>query len=91
MPSQRSPLNLILGSTRIVELKIIRMSLEHYSTGIYSNAYSYIWHNIQVWCTWILNRCALQNGNVAEYRVRCTPAIGDGIHNNSFLLEGGIW
>jgi len=40
MPCESSTLNSIPGSVMIVGLMIIRISLEHYTTGILSNVYS---------------------------------------------------
>jgi len=77
----------ILGLAMIVRSKIIRTSSEHNITGIFSNVYSSFWHISHFRCTSILNRCALEPRNVAEYIVRWTQAIGGGKRKSSFLLE----
>jgi len=71
----------------IVGFKIIHLSLEHYTTGIFSNVSRSFWHISHSWCTWILNQCALQTQKVADYPMRWTPATGAGIRNISFLPE----
>jgi hypothetical protein len=67
---ESSSLKLILGSVMIVGLKIIRISSEHYTTGIFSNVCSSFWHISHFRCTSILNWCALQTRKVAEYTAR---------------------
>jgi len=42
MPCERSSLNFILGSVMMVGLKIIHISSEHYTTGIFEKGYSYL-------------------------------------------------
>ena len=84
---ESSSLDSIVGSAIIVGLKIIRTSSEHYTTGIFSNVYSYCWHIFHFKHTSILNQCALHTRRVAQYTARWTQAIGHGIRKISFLLE----
>jgi len=82
-----SSLDSISGSAMIVGLKIIRTSSEHYTTGIFSNEYSSMWHISHFRRSAILNRCISQTQKVAECTARWTQVIGGGIRNISFLLE----
>jgi len=84
---ESSSLDSISGSAMIVGLKIIRTSLEHYTTGIFWNVYSAFWHISHFRRNSILNRCALHTRKVAEYTARWTQAISGGICKISFLLE----
>jgi len=55
---ESSSLNSISGSAMTVGLKMTHISLEHYTTGIFSNVSSSFWHIAHFRCTSILNRCA---------------------------------
>jgi len=67
---ESSSQNSISGLAMIVGLKIIQISSEHYTTGIFPNVSSAIWHISRFRRTSMLNRCALQTQKVAEYTVR---------------------
>jgi len=77
----------ILSSAMIPGLKIIRISSEHYSTGIFPNVFSSFGHSSHFTRTSILNRSASQTRKVAEYTARCTTPTGGGMHKISFRLE----
>jgi len=87
MLCKSSSQNSILGSAMIFGLKLIRLSLEHYTTGIFSTVSSSVWHISHFRRTWILNRCTSPTRRVTEYTVRSTPATGGGIRKISFLPQ----
>jgi len=77
----------ISGSVVIAGLKIIHISLEHYTIGIFSNVFSCWWLISHFSSTSILNWCALQTLNVAQYTVGDTQGTGGGIRTIGFLPE----
>jgi len=71
----------------LVGLKMTHKSLEHYSTGIFSNVCSSFWHISHFRRTLILNQCASLTLRVVKSTARWTPEIGGGIHKINLLLE----
>jgi hypothetical protein len=70
MPYERSSLNSISGSIMTVGLTMTHLSSEHYTTQIFSNVSSSIWHNSHFRRTSILNRCTLLTLRVVESTMR---------------------
>jgi len=70
VPYQSSSQNSNLGSTMIVGLKMIHISSEHYTTGIFSNVSSSFWHISHFRRTSILNRCASLTLRAVEFTAR---------------------
>jgi hypothetical protein len=66
VPNNSSSLNSNARSVMIVGLKIIYLSLEPYTTGIFSNVSTSFWHISNVRRTSILNRCASLTLRVVE-------------------------
>ena len=87
MPCENSSLNSISGSAMIVGLKMTHISLEHYTTGIFSNVSSSSYHILLFWHATISNRCASQTLRVIKSTARWTRAISGGIHKINFLQE----
>ena len=69
-----------------VGLKMIHISLEHYTAQIFSNKYSFFWHISHSRCTPIVYRCALQHPEIAEYTVKRTWLMGGGMRKVIFLV-----
>jgi hypothetical protein len=65
-----SALKLIFGSAMMVGLKIIRISSEHYTTGIFSNVFSSFWNISHLRRTSVLNQWASLTRKVTEYTAR---------------------
>jgi len=84
---ESSSLNSISGSAMTVGLKMTHISLEHYTTGIFSNLSGFFWHISHFRCTSALNQCASLTRRVVESTARWTRAIGGGIHRINFLPE----
>lgn len=70
-----------------VGLKIIRTSLEHFATVIFSNLFSSSGKISHARCTLILNRCTVLTRKVREYTAWSLQEIGGGILTISFLPE----
>jgi len=70
MAFESSSLNSISGSAMIVGLKMTHTSLEHYTTGIFSNVSSSFWHVSHFRRTSILNRCASLTPRVVKITAR---------------------
>jgi hypothetical protein len=60
----------ILGSAMTVGLKLIPISLEHYTIGIFSNVFSSCWPISHFKGTSMLNWCTSQTQQVADYTAR---------------------
>jgi len=86
MPCNSSSPKLIFGSAKIVWLKIIHISLEHYIMGIFSSVNGVFWHISHFRCTSIFKPMCVDAWMVAELLVRWTWTSG-GIHSIHFLLE----
>jgi len=87
MLGERSSLKSILGSAMIVGLKIIHISSERYTIGIFSNVFSYFWHISYFRPTSIMKWCASQTGKVTKYSAIWRPATSGSIRKIGFLPE----
>jgi len=85
-----SSLNWILDLVMIVGLKIIHISLKHYTTVIFSNIYSSFCHISHFTHTLILNQYPLHVQKTNKYAAISTCAIGGGICYISFLPEWSL-
>jgi hypothetical protein len=70
MLCENSSLKSILGSVILIGLKIIFISPEHYTTGIFSNVFSSFGHISHFRRASILNQYASQTVKFVEYTVR---------------------
>jgi hypothetical protein len=87
MPCESSSLNSISSLAMTVGLKMTHTSLEHYTSGIFSNVSSSFWHISHFRRTSSLIWCASLTPRVIEFTARSTPAIGGGIHRINLLQE----
>jgi len=87
MPYESSSLNLISVSAMIVALKLTHISLEPYTTVIFSNVFFFFWHIYHFRCTSTINRFASLTLRVFESTVIWARAISGGIHRINFRPE----
>jgi hypothetical protein len=87
MTYKSSSLNSISGLAMILELKITPISLEHYTSRIFSNVSNSFWHISHFRDSLVLNWCASLTLWDIESTARSTRAIGGAIHRINFLLE----
>jgi len=80
-------LKMISGLAMMVGLKMIRLSSEHHSAGIYWNVSSCICRIAHFRRISILSWCASRTWKVAEYTPRSSLASGGGIHKMRYLPE----
>jgi len=84
---ESSSLNSISGLEIIVGFNIIHISLEHYTTGIFSTVHSGFWDISDFGCTLMLNQCSSHAWKAGQFTAKWTLLIGGGICKISVMPE----